>query len=563
MVLAFSLQSDIKSIGAYAGFAAIIGLALLVLLYFAQAREVRRMSDWLEQQEDRLRNLPARSPMPRPVPTPPGARAVPTPQALPAQALPAQAAPPEEGVVVPAATVAVPGARRVAVGAGGAVVAGDPAPAAGSGDPPGAVVAGAVAAATVAGAMAAASAGSAPSASEGVDDTADTVAPNRVLAPAAAKGAEEASAATSPRGGAPAAQAQEGAQPPATGGSASPSAAVPLTARAAATAEPVGPAQALGAEAAGSGASPDTTESAIVGPLEPDSGTVAMLEPGAGGVARFAPPSGAPFGPQDDVVAPFASDAAVEISAERVVPSAVEVSSPLALPLDGDVQDEPAAAVDDDDEPPALAPSTPAGARTRFPPAPDARATPVGVTARAGSGAVGPVEAALGAGAPAGTTQRRERDRPPPDDGDDDGRHGSASVLRLLAAAIVIVVVLIFIATKVFAPSKTTGLAPSKVIVAVLNGTRVAGLAGQAAVKLSAGGFERGGVANALSHGHHITLVGYTPGNLAAAKLVAKDLLPTPTRIGPVDPRTAAVADALGATPPNVIVTLGSDFPPQ
>jgi hypothetical protein len=549
MVLAFSLQSDIKSIGAYAGFAAIIGLALLVLLYFAQAREIRRMSDWLEQQEDRLRNLPARSPMPRPVPTAPGARVVPTPQALPAQALPAQAAPPQEGVLAPTATVAVPGARRVSVGAGGAVVAGDPAPAAGSGDLPGATVAGAVPAATVAGAMAAASAGSAPSASEGVDDTSDTIAPNRVLAPAAAKGAGEASAAAA-------------TPPAAAGGSASPSAAVPLTARAAATAEPVGPAQALGAEAAGSGASPDTAESAIAGPLEPDSGTVAMLEPGAGGVARFAPPSGAPFGPQDDVVAPFASDAAVEISAERAVPSAVEVSSPLASPLDGDVKDEPAAAVGDDDEPPALAPSTPAGARTRFPPAPDARATPVGVTARAGSGAVGPV-ALLGAGAPAGTTQRRERDRPPPDDGDDDGRHGSASVLRLLAAAIVIVVVLIFIATKVFAPSKTTGLAPSKVTVAVLNGTHVAGLAGQAAVKLSAGGFERGGVANALSHGHHITLVGYTPGNLAAAKLVAKDLLPTLTRIGPVDPRTAAVADALGATPPNVIVTLGSDYPPQ
>jgi hypothetical protein len=74
MVLAFSLQSDVKSIGAYAGFAAIIGLALLVLLYFAQAREIRRLSDWLEQQEDRLRNLPARAAVPRPVPTAPAAR---------------------------------------------------------------------------------------------------------------------------------------------------------------------------------------------------------------------------------------------------------------------------------------------------------------------------------------------------------------------------------------------------------------------------------------------------------------------------------------------------------
>ena len=142
----------------------------------------------------------------------------------------------------------------------------------------------------------------------------------------------------------------------------------------------------------------------------------------------------------------------------------------------------------------------------------------------------------------------------------EDERHGRGSLLRLLAATVVIVLVLAFIATKVFAPAKTTGLIPSKVVVAVLNGTHVGGLAGKAAVKLSAGGFLRGGVANALSQGHHVTLVSYTPGNLAAAKVVAKALDPNRTRVGPADARTAALVAAAAGAPAKVIVTLGSEF---
>src|SRR5665213_1911072 len=98
MILAFSLQSEINKIGAYAGFAAIIGLALLVLLYFAQARELRRLSDWVEQEGDRARSVPAPTGAPRPT-------VVPQPGAAPASAV----------------TTAVPGVRRVAVGAAGAV----------------------------------------------------------------------------------------------------------------------------------------------------------------------------------------------------------------------------------------------------------------------------------------------------------------------------------------------------------------------------------------------------------------------------------------------------------
>ena len=38
---AFSVHHFITTVGADAGFAAIIGLAILVLLYFAQARETK------------------------------------------------------------------------------------------------------------------------------------------------------------------------------------------------------------------------------------------------------------------------------------------------------------------------------------------------------------------------------------------------------------------------------------------------------------------------------------------------------------------------------------------
>ncbi|HEY5389816.1 MAG TPA: hypothetical protein VIJ83_04610, partial [Solirubrobacteraceae bacterium] len=118
MVLALSLSSDVKSIGAYAGFAAIVGLALLVILYFAQARETRRLSDALEEQEARLRRMPppTAATMPRPVAAVAAATpaAQPRPVAVPATAVPASP---------PTATVAVPGARRVAVTPAAAIVA--------------------------------------------------------------------------------------------------------------------------------------------------------------------------------------------------------------------------------------------------------------------------------------------------------------------------------------------------------------------------------------------------------------------------------------------------------
>jgi hypothetical protein len=43
----------IEKIGAFAGFAAFIGLAILTLLYFSQARDVRRLRDWAGRAPER------------------------------------------------------------------------------------------------------------------------------------------------------------------------------------------------------------------------------------------------------------------------------------------------------------------------------------------------------------------------------------------------------------------------------------------------------------------------------------------------------------------------------
>ena len=75
---AFSVHHFINSVGAYAGFAAIIGLAILVLLYFAQARETASLREQayeaaqhVQQLENRLAQL-LRMPAAPPVQAQPG-----------------------------------------------------------------------------------------------------------------------------------------------------------------------------------------------------------------------------------------------------------------------------------------------------------------------------------------------------------------------------------------------------------------------------------------------------------------------------------------------------------
>jgi LytR cell envelope-related transcriptional attenuator len=60
LILAFSIQDQVEKYGAYVGLAAFIGLAVLSLLYFAQARELKRLRDWAGRAPERAQELEAR-----------------------------------------------------------------------------------------------------------------------------------------------------------------------------------------------------------------------------------------------------------------------------------------------------------------------------------------------------------------------------------------------------------------------------------------------------------------------------------------------------------------------
>jgi LytR cell envelope-related transcriptional attenuator len=60
LLAALSVSERIKTYGAYAGFAAVLGLAVLALLYFAQAREVKRLREWAGRAPERAAELEQR-----------------------------------------------------------------------------------------------------------------------------------------------------------------------------------------------------------------------------------------------------------------------------------------------------------------------------------------------------------------------------------------------------------------------------------------------------------------------------------------------------------------------
>ncbi len=140
-ILALSVSDKIDQYGAYAGFASVLGLAVLSLLYFAQAREVKRLREWAGRSPERAAELqeravaaaqqraivaPQRPATPVGAPAPAGA-----PGARPAAATPAgqaQGAPP---VVAPAAAAAA-----TAAGAATAAPGAPAAPAGPAGAPP-------------------------------------------------------------------------------------------------------------------------------------------------------------------------------------------------------------------------------------------------------------------------------------------------------------------------------------------------------------------------------------------------------------------------------------------
>src|SRR3954454_14281944 len=57
VLIAFSLQAEVEKYGAYVGIAAFFGLAILTLLYFAQAREVKRLREWAGRAPERAAEL--------------------------------------------------------------------------------------------------------------------------------------------------------------------------------------------------------------------------------------------------------------------------------------------------------------------------------------------------------------------------------------------------------------------------------------------------------------------------------------------------------------------------
>ena len=94
-VLGFSLNTLANDVGLYVGLAAVLGVAVLALLFFAQARELKRLREWADAAPERAQELEERL----------TARAHREPQAAPAAA---------SAPVAPAARAAGPAAPRPA-----------------------------------------------------------------------------------------------------------------------------------------------------------------------------------------------------------------------------------------------------------------------------------------------------------------------------------------------------------------------------------------------------------------------------------------------------------------
>ncbi|MCW2998520.1 MAG: LytR family transcriptional regulator, partial [Solirubrobacterales bacterium] len=59
-VAALSATDKIKDLGSYAGVASILGLAVLSVLYFAQARELKRLREWAGRAPERAAEMQER-----------------------------------------------------------------------------------------------------------------------------------------------------------------------------------------------------------------------------------------------------------------------------------------------------------------------------------------------------------------------------------------------------------------------------------------------------------------------------------------------------------------------
>src|SRR6266851_5283638 len=112
-VFALSISGPLTDIGAVAGLVAIPGLAILSLLYFAQAREVKRLREWAGRAPERAQELQDRvaeqAGRTGTIPPQPARRVVAQPAGRPGASRPAGAA--------PATAAAAPGAMAAGVAA--------------------------------------------------------------------------------------------------------------------------------------------------------------------------------------------------------------------------------------------------------------------------------------------------------------------------------------------------------------------------------------------------------------------------------------------------------------
>lgn len=486
--LALSLSNSFTKIGAIVAFAGVLGVAIVALLLFSQAREIKRLREWAGRAPERAAEMEQRvsgAATARAAPQTTGVqgvKAIPRAGALPAQAL-AAAAP-----GAPAPVVAAPGAPAPVVAAAAAQPAG---------------------AAQVAAA---------------------TQVPGATPMPAAAQ--------ATPAAGTPGTRPPSPTQPPAgPPGAPSPSAAptqappaprVPAaaTAAAAAAAAPASEASPVAAAPVGAAASGSSTrgQGQAVAPLTPaaSSNSAAVGAPAPGQQAAGIPRANHLAAEAELAAgAPAAAAGRPQRSATAAVPAAAANSAAPSRVAVG----ASAAAVRAGAGASAGAQTAPVRARSAFPPAPsegNARRRPEeAAPARAGGATA---ERSQGIRA----ASRREQL------GRDAKRAARPRRLGLILAGPVVIAAVVLAA--VVLSGKSGGSSHSKtsppaahavhlgsITVSVLNATEKEGLAHHVASELRGRGYARATALDGRPAGEtSTTVVEYSPGDRAAAERVAR-----------------------------------------
>lgn len=570
-VIALSISGGIKTLGAYAGLAAMVALALLALLYFAQARELKRLSEWVTREGQRPR-------APGPPPTPP-------PQAAPAPAM----VPRAQGGAPPIAA-SVEGVRRVPLqGVAGATT--------GVVQPAGAPRSATPDATTI----------SEASAAEQSPPPVDAVATPRLVAERV-PGQEAGSVheigdgmtlgrakSASVRLADPMASAQHARVAPGGGrivisdlgstngtflngvrlsepatlsggdrirlGESEFVFVAPSTAPPDATPTADAPSQQSSTAADGPAADGPATDALAIDGLSADAPATDALAidalsadaPATDALATDAPATGAAardLGGDLDPEAAANEDApprspAVPLMAAPVEEREVElaegaIEGPPRLPPPPKLPPPP-------QPPPAPHPDSPTAAA----PGSDKRRMAAITRRRRGT-------AREGVGTAGGHWSPQA------------GRRRLLMLAIAVAIAVVVIVVVVIAGGGGSGPSRSAGTqsttgsaaapAPATITVAVLNATDRNGLAHSVSQKLVRAGFARGAIADAPSPAT-LTTVAYTKGSRAAATEVARALHVVAARTVPVTSATAASASSNGASP-QVVVTVGADYGP-